>query len=111
MSASEPARRGWWRYVPPNVVTSVSLMLGVLAIESAVDGRPIDAAWWGLLVTLTDKLDGFLASALKGTSAFGVQMDSLADLVAFGAVPATVFYAFFSTRPSLGWATGGASIG
>jgi len=110
MSAPE-ARRGWWRYVPPNVVTSVSLVLGVLAIESAVDGRPIDAAWWGLLVTLTDKLDGFLATALKGTSAFGVQMDSLADLVAFGAVPSTVMYAFFTTRPQLGWATGWAHLG
>jgi phosphatidylserine synthase len=86
-------------------------LFGVISIESAVEGRPIDAAWWGLLVTLTDKLDGFLANLLKATSSFGVQLDSLADLVAFGIVPSTVMYAFLSTRPSLGWATGVGHIG
>jgi phosphatidylserine synthase len=106
-SGSGPARStSWWRYVPPNAVTAASLVLGVLAIQSAVRGRIVDAAWWGLLVTLTDKLDGLLANLLKSTSSFGVQMDSLADLLAFGAVPATVMYAFFYAHPELGWSAG-----
>jgi CDP-diacylglycerol--serine O-phosphatidyltransferase len=100
-----------WRYVPPNAVTAASLVLGVLAVESAVGGRPVDAAWWGLVVTLTDKLDGFLANWLKATSQFGVQLDSLADLLAFGVVPSTVMYAYFAAHPQFGWAHGIGGLG
>jgi CDP-diacylglycerol--serine O-phosphatidyltransferase len=92
------------------VVTAVSIMLGVISVQSAVQHRPIDAAWWALLVTLTDKLDGFLANALHATSPFGVQLDSLADLVAFGVAPATVFYGFFTLHPALGWVGDGRSL-
>jgi CDP-diacylglycerol---serine O-phosphatidyltransferase len=100
------SRAAWWRYAVPNAVTSASLVFGVLGVQAAVSGRVIEAAWWGVLVVLTDKADGFLATALKGTSSFGVQLDSLADLVAFGVLPATVFHAFYSTHPELGWSEG-----
>jgi len=100
-----PAPTAWWRYLIPNAVTSASLLFGAIAVQAAVDGRPVAAAWWGLLVVLTDKADGFLASALKGGSAFGVQLDSLADLVAFGVVPATVLYSFYRAHPQLGWSS------
>jgi CDP-diacylglycerol--serine O-phosphatidyltransferase len=96
--------------VPPNAVTALSIVFGVIAIETAIEGRPVSAAWWGLLVTLTDKLDGLLAGLLKAQSAFGVQLDSLADLVAFGVVPSVVYFTLYSTRPELGWAGGGASL-
>ncbi len=101
------AGSGRWRYIPPNAVTASSLVFGVIAVEEALAGRPLSAAWWGLICMLTDKLDGFLAGALKARSEFGMQLDSLADMVTFGVVPSTVFYAFFSTRPELGWASGG----
>jgi phosphatidylserine synthase len=100
-----------WRYVPPNAVTATSIIIGVIAIQTAIAGRPVEAAWWGLLVTLTDKLDGLLAGLLKARSEFGVQLDSLADLVSFGVVPAAVFWTLYSTRPELGWATGGPRLG
>jgi CDP-diacylglycerol--serine O-phosphatidyltransferase len=100
-----------WRYVPPNVVTACSVVFGVVAVQSAIAGRPVTAAWWGLLVTLTDKLDGLLAGLLKASSAFGVQLDSLADLVAFGVVPSVVYWTLYSTRPELGWASGWPSLG
>ncbi|HZS41019.1 MAG TPA: CDP-alcohol phosphatidyltransferase family protein [Polyangia bacterium] len=106
MSASE-APRAFWRYLPPNAVTASSLVFGVIAVEVAIAGRPIEATWWGLICLFTDKLDGFLAGALKAGSTFGMQLDSLADLSSFGVVPATILFAFFSTRPQLGWATGG----
>jgi CDP-diacylglycerol--serine O-phosphatidyltransferase len=96
----KPAR---WRLVAPNAITAAGLVFGVLALERAVARRPVEAAWWGLYCTLTDKLDGLVAHALGATSSFGVQLDSLADLVAFGVVPPMVMYAFFSTRPELGW--------
>jgi phosphatidylserine synthase len=95
-----------WRLVAPNAVTALSLVLAVLSIESAVAGRPVDAAWWALYCCLTDKLDGLLAHALGASSALGVQLDSLADLVAFGVAPSTVLFAFYTARPELGWAAG-----
>jgi CDP-diacylglycerol---serine O-phosphatidyltransferase len=101
------ARTSSWRYLAPNAVTASSLVFGVIAVEVAITGRPVEATWWGLICLFTDKLDGFLASALKAGSAFGVQLDSLADLLAFGVVPSTILFAFFSTRPELGWTTGG----
>jgi len=100
-----------WRYLPPNAVTACSLVFATVAVQTAVSGRPVEAAWWGLLVMLTDKLDGLLAGLLNARSSFGVQLDSLADLVAFGVVPATVWWAFFSTRPQLGWAEGWGRLG
>jgi CDP-diacylglycerol--serine O-phosphatidyltransferase len=91
------------KYFWPNAVTALSLALSVISVEQAVRGRPIDAAWWGLVCVLTDKLDGLVASALKAQSQFGMQLDSLADLFSFGVVPATVLFAFFDARPELGW--------
>jgi len=97
---------GWWRYVVPNLVTCIGIFFAVISVEAALDGRPIDAAWWGLLVVLTDKADGFFAVRLRGSSEFGVQLDSLTDVIAFGLVPGAVVYSFFSSRPELGWTTG-----
>ncbi|HEX4462532.1 MAG TPA: CDP-alcohol phosphatidyltransferase family protein [Polyangia bacterium] len=111
-AATAPAepRRAWWRYAAPNLVTATSIVFGVLAVVMAIDGRPVAAAWWALYCTLTDRVDGALAKALKGGSAFGVQLDSLADLVSFGVAPAAVFYAYFSRQPELGWSDGAARV-
>jgi phosphatidylserine synthase len=92
-----------WRLVAPNAITAIGLVFGVIAVERAVAHRPVEAAWWGLYCTLTDKLDGLVAHALSASSSFGVQLDSLADMVAFGVVPPTVMFAFFWSRPELGW--------
>jgi CDP-diacylglycerol--serine O-phosphatidyltransferase len=108
MSAETTAGRAWWRVVIPNAVTSVSIVFGVLSIVSAVEGRPVSAAWWALYCTLTDRLDGALARALDGGTAFGVQLDSLADLLGFGIAPAAAVYAFYVARPELGWSAGAA---
>ena len=79
-----------WRYVIPNLVTCVSLACGVLSLAASVEGRLADAAWFVLLCVLLDKADGTAARLLKATSAFGLQMDSLADLVTFGVAPAVM---------------------
>jgi phosphatidylserine synthase len=100
-------RPSFWRLLLPNAVTATSFVFAVLAVEIAFEGRPIAATWWGLVCMLTDKLDGFLAKQLKAGSAFGVQLDSLADLASFGMVPSTILFAYYSTRPELGWASGG----
>jgi CDP-diacylglycerol--serine O-phosphatidyltransferase len=95
-----------WRYVPPNAVTAANIVIAMVAVQAAAEGHTTFAAWLGMLCMISDKLDGFLAAALKASSRFGVELDSLADLVAFGVAPATIYYAFFRTQPSLGWASG-----
>jgi CDP-diacylglycerol--serine O-phosphatidyltransferase len=94
------------RYLVPNAITSASITFAVLSIFATAAGDYRSACWWILYCVLSDKLDGIAARALKATSAFGVQMDSLADLISFGVAPAAVVYAFFSAHPEAGWATG-----
>jgi CDP-diacylglycerol--serine O-phosphatidyltransferase len=94
------------RFLVPNAITSLSIVFGALSLQASVSGRPVAAAWWILYCTFTDKIDGIAARKLKASSAFGMQLDSLADLVCFGVAPATAIYAFLQGRPELGWASG-----
>jgi phosphatidylserine synthase len=55
----------------------------------------IDGIWWNLICVGTDKLDGLTAKLLDARSDFGVQLDSLADLVSFGVAPAVLFLSSF----------------
>ncbi len=98
------------RYLVPNFVTALSVVCAVLAVQAALRGAFIDACWWVLYSTLTDKLDGIVARALNASSELGVQMDSLADLLNYGFVPAAVAYAYFYDKPELGWTTGAPHI-
>lgn len=79
-----------WRYVVPNAVTSASLVIGLMSMVAAVEGRFEAAGWLIVLCVLLDKLDGTFARLLGATSKFGTQLDSLADLVVFGVTPAGV---------------------
>ena len=104
-AGNSPRRVAAWRYVIPNGITALSIVFGALGIQAALRGRPLAAAWWGLYCTLTDRLDGATAKALSAQSELGVQLDSLADMVSFGLVPPSVLYAYYSSRPALGWTT------
>lgn len=90
----------------PNLVTGLSVVCAVLAVQAALRGEYIAACWWVLYSTITDKLDGQVARALNASSALGVQMDSLADQLNYGFVPAALTYAFFHDKPELGWDKG-----
>jgi len=98
-------RRSILRFVVPNAVTTVSLLIGLWALTCASRGEPVDAAWWILVSVLLDKLDGTFARLLKGSSDFGVQLDSLSDLICFGLAPAATVVVFSAAQPS--WWTGG----
>jgi CDP-diacylglycerol--serine O-phosphatidyltransferase len=94
------------RFLIPNAITCLSIAMACVAIGRAAAGDFRAAGWWILYCTLSDKLDGIAARRLKATSAFGMQLDSLADLVAFGVAPATLIYAFARAHPELGWDDG-----
>lgn len=84
------------RYLAPNLVTLASLIFGILSIGASLQGDFIDAGWFTVFAVLTDKLDGWVARLVRGTSELGVQLDSFADFLNFGIAPATLWYAFFT---------------
>ncbi len=79
-------------YILPNLFTTASLFLGFMGMIWAIEGRYEYSALCILGSCLFDGLDGKVARLTNTTSEFGVQFDSLADLVAFGATPALTVY-------------------
>lgn len=79
----------------PNMLTLGNLMCGSCAVLFLGVLRPSLVFWLVVLAAVFDFLDGFSARLLKMPSAIGVQLDSLADMVSFGLVPAAVMmYAY-----------------
>lgn len=89
------------RYLPPNLLTCVSLSLGLMAITEATAHRFDASAWFVLLCVLLDKADGTAARLLKASSRFGVELDSLADLIAFGVAPCILVFTIVHTQPNV----------
>lgn len=88
----EGPRRPKGIYMLPNMITLAALFGGFYAIVMAMNGR-FDLATVGIFVAMVlDSLDGRVARMTNTQSAFGEQMDSLSDMVSFGAAPALVAY-------------------
>ena len=97
-STHEPEMAGHARrprkgiYILPNLFTLAALFGGFYAIVMAMNNR-FDLAAIGVFSALVlDSLDGRVARMTNTQSAFGEQMDSLADMVSFGAAPALIAY-------------------
>jgi len=79
-------------YLLPNLFTTASLFMGFYSMVASLESRFVEAALAILASLVFDGLDGKVARATKTTSRFGVEYDSLADLVAFGVAPAVLMY-------------------
>jgi CDP-diacylglycerol--serine O-phosphatidyltransferase len=79
-------------YVLPNAVTLAALFAGFYSIVMAMNGRFEAAAIGIFCAAVLDALDGRVARMTNSQSAFGEQMDSLCDMVNFGAAPALIVY-------------------
>ena len=79
-------------YILPNAITLAALFGGFYAIVMAMNGRYADAAISVFCAMVLDSLDGRAARMTNTQSEFGVQMDSLSDMVSFGAAPALIAY-------------------
>jgi CDP-diacylglycerol--serine O-phosphatidyltransferase len=91
-------------YILPNLFTTGTLFAGYYSIVSAMEGQYERAAWFILIATVFDGLDGKVARMTNTTSRFGVEYDSLADLVAFGVAPGLLMYSWaLTTFGKLGW--------
>jgi len=79
-------------YLLPNLLTTANMFAGFFAILAAANGR-IEAACIAVLIAgVFDGVDGRVARMTGTTSEFGVQYDSLSDLISFGMAPALVMY-------------------
>lgn len=79
-------------YLLPNMLTTMSMFLGFLAIVWAGQDKFASAGMAILVSALMDSLDGKVARLTNTASEFGVQFDSLADLIAFGLAPALLLW-------------------
>ena len=79
-------------YILPNLVTLAALFGGFYSIVMAMNGRFDMAAIGVFCAMVLDSLDGRVARMTNTQSAFGEQMDSLSDMVSFGAAPALIAY-------------------
>lgn len=79
-------------YLLPNLFTTGAMFSGFFAIVSAINSRYIEAAIAVFVAALLDGLDGRIARMTNTQSEFGVQYDSLSDLVSFGLAPSLVMY-------------------
>lgn len=88
----------------PSLCTTGNLLCGFFAIISAVNGRFLQASFAILAALIFDILDGRLARLTKTCSDFGVEYDSLADLISFGIAPALLAYSWgLNIYGRLGW--------
>ena len=80
------------RAVVPSLFTVLNIFCGYSAIVHAAQGAFHQAAWFIILAAVFDTLDGIMARITKSSSSFGVEFDSLSDVVSFGAAPSFLVY-------------------
>ena len=85
-----------FRKIAPNMVTSGNLLCGMMALFLLFHGRFVPAAWLVFMAVFFDCMDGKVARSLGGGTQFGLEFDSLADVVSFGVVPAMLMYVSYA---------------
>ena len=90
-----------YKRIVPNTISGISLVLGVISIFYTIEKDFSLAAICIILSVVADSLDGRAARLLGVSGPFGVEMDSMCDLGAFGVAPAILIYQFGLT--DLGW--------
>ena len=76
----------------PNLFTAINMFCGYLSILSASEGNFNYAAWLIFIAAIFDALDGMVARLTNSSSELGVELDSLSDIVSFGAAPSFLLY-------------------
>ena len=90
-------------YILPSLITCGNMTFGFLSMVSSINGNFIRAAWLLVGAMACDIIDGRVARLTRTTSDFGVQLDSLSDLISFGIAPAIMMYMLvLNTMPKIG---------
>ena len=92
------------RKILPGMFTLGNLFCGFLAVINTFEGAFVTAAWWIIIAAIFDALDGKVARLTGGSSEFGIEFDSIADVVSFGVAPAALIHSYiFSGTGELGY--------
>lgn len=92
------------RALAPNAVTAMALCTGMSGVWFAMQELWASAIAAVVVAGVLDALDGRIARMLKGESRFGAELDSLSDVIAFGATPALIIYSWaLNEMPRFGW--------
>ncbi|MDZ7879622.1 MAG: CDP-diacylglycerol--serine O-phosphatidyltransferase [Saprospiraceae bacterium] len=81
----------------PNALTLLNVFCGSCALVSILNGRYTEGVYFLVVCLIADFLDGFTARLLNVKSEMGKELDSLADMVSFGVVPAAILYKLLTT--------------
>ncbi|HNW58239.1 MAG TPA: CDP-diacylglycerol--serine O-phosphatidyltransferase [bacterium] len=76
----------------PNLFTALNVLCGFVSVIQTVEGNYVTAAWLIFFSAVFDALDGRIARATGQSNAFGLQMDSLGDVISAGLAPAVLVY-------------------
>lgn len=91
-------------YIVPNFVTTANMFCGFYSMIGSIHGEYVTASWSIVAASVFDMLDGRIARLAKATSQFGVEYDSLSDLISFGVAPAILLHQWSLERfERLGW--------
>ncbi len=82
------------RIAVPSFFTLMNLFSGFLSIVSVAEGELERGAWLIAIAGLFDVMDGLMARLADATSDFGIELDSLSDMVSFGVAPGFLIYTF-----------------
>ena len=84
----------------PNFLTALNLLTGVLGIINVFEGNYQHTIYFVIIAGVFDFLDGFTAKLFRSTSSFGKELDSLADMVTFGVLPALFLFKWAALTPN-----------
>ncbi len=89
------------RNIVPSLFTMLNLFFGFFAIVNAIKGNFVQAAWLIIIAGIWDAIDGKIARITHTYSEFGIQLDSITDVVSFGVAPSILIYqsAFYKLGP------------
>ena len=91
-------------YILPNTLTLCGMFMGFYSILASLKGFYVDASWAIIIAMVFDGLDGWVARLTHSTTRFGIELDSLSDLVAFGVAPAVMLFKWsLASYGRIGW--------
>lgn len=106
-SPSHPKRKRRGMFLLPSIITVGNMFCGYACVMYAMRGDVVAAAPFIGIAVVLDMMDGRIARMTGTSSEFGLQLDSLADVISFGVAPAILAFAWgLSELGRMGWAVG-----
>jgi CDP-diacylglycerol--serine O-phosphatidyltransferase len=91
-------------YILPNLITLSSMFAGFYSIVASLNSDFERAAWAIMVASVFDALDGWVARITHTATRFGIEMDSLADVISFGVAPGILVYTWtLQSFGRIGW--------